>query len=108
MRRARSSATRSTARCSWPRSTCEAGLLPALGLALWQAPAARAADASTTVLVLDVSGSMADPAQIPPDFAAAARLKQREDAVGRLVEQAHPGQKVPLCVLAGCLVGLTD
>ncbi|HEY7201955.1 MAG TPA: VWA domain-containing protein [Candidatus Dormibacteraeota bacterium] len=72
------------------------------------APAAAAGDGSTTVLVLDVSGSMEDPARIPPDFPQAAKLKEKEDAVGRLVEQAHPGHKVPLSVIAGGLLGLPD
>jgi hypothetical protein len=71
-------------------------------------PAAAASDGSTTVLVLDVSGSMDDPAQIPPDFPQAAQLKAREDAVGRLLEQAKPGHKVPLAVIAGGLLGLPD
>jgi hypothetical protein len=70
--------------------------------------AAPAANGSSTVLVLDVSGSMGDPAQIPPDFPQAAQLKAGEDAVGRLVEQAHPGNKVPLSVIAGGLLGLPD
>lgn len=94
---------------SVPRSAL---LVLAAALALpWSAarPAAAAAgDASTTILVLDVSGSMDDPARIPPDFPQAARLKERQDAVGRLVEQAHPGQKVPLSVIAGGLLGLPD
>ncbi|HXM58157.1 MAG TPA: VWA domain-containing protein [Candidatus Dormibacteraeota bacterium] len=71
-------------------------------------PALAAGDAATTVLVLDVSGSMDDPARIPPDFPKAAQLKERQDAVGRLVEQAHPGNKVPLSVIAGGLMGLPD
>jgi len=71
-------------------------------------PAVAAGDGSTTVLVLDVSGSMEDPARIPPDFPQAAKLKEKQDAVGRLVEQAHPGQKVPLSVIAGGLLGLPD
>lgn len=88
-------------------------VLPVLAAALalpWAAatPAAAAGDASTTVLVLDVSGSMDDPARIPPDFPEAAKLKERQDAVGRLVEQAHPGRKVPLSVIAGGLLGLPD
>jgi hypothetical protein len=69
---------------------------------------AAAADGSTTVLVLDVSGSMDDPARIPPDFPQAARLQQEENALGRLVEQAKPGHKVPLSVIAGGLMGLPD
>jgi Mg-chelatase subunit ChlD len=81
-----------------------AALLPAGGAA----PALAAGDAATTVLVLDVSGSMDDPARIPPDFPKAAQLKERQDAVGRLVEQAHPGNKVPLSVIAGGLMGLPD
>src|SRR5215472_2528607 len=72
------------------------------------APAAAAADASTTILVLDVSGSMDDPAQIPPGFPQAARLQADEDALGRLVEQAHPGHRVPLSVIAGGLMGLPE
>src|SRR5262245_27993109 len=51
---------------------------------------------------------MEDPARIPVDFPQAARLKEKQDAVGRLVEQAHPGQKVPLSVIAGGLLGLPD
>ncbi|HYW22891.1 MAG TPA: hypothetical protein VE953_01930, partial [Terriglobales bacterium] len=80
-------------------------LIPVAAIALpWSAllgaqPAA-AADGSTTVLVLDVSGSMDDPARIPPDFPQAARLQQEENALGRLVEQAKPGHKVPLSVIA--------
>jgi uncharacterized protein YegL len=86
-------------------------LVPVASLTLgWAgaAPVAAAGDGSTTVLVLDVSGSMSDPARIPPDFPQAAKLKEREDAVGRLVEQAHPGRKVPLSVIAGGLLGLPD
>lgn len=88
-------------------------LIPVAAIALpWSAwlsaaPAA-AADGSTTVLVLDVSGSMDDPALIPPDFPQAAKLKQEQDALGRLVEQAKPGHKVPLSVIAGGLLGLPD
>lgn len=70
--------------------------------------AAAAADGSTTVLVLDVSGSMDDPDRIPPDFPQAARLQADEDAVGRLLELAHPGRKVPLSVIAGGLMGLPE
>jgi VWA domain-containing protein len=72
------------------------------------APASAAGDGSTTILVLDVSGSMNDPAQIPPGFPQAARLQADEDALGRLIEQAHPGQKVPLSVIAGGLMGLPE
>jgi Mg-chelatase subunit ChlD len=88
-------------------------LIPVAAIALpWSAwlgaaPAA-AADGSTTVLVLDVSGSMDDPARIPPDFPQAAKLQQEQDALGRLVEQAKPGRKVPLSVIAGGLLGLPD
>src|SRR5215472_9197358 len=60
------------------------------------------------MLVLDISGSMDDPARIPPDFPQAAKLQQEEDALGRLVEQAKPGHKVPLSVIAGGLMGLPD
>jgi hypothetical protein len=69
---------------------------------------AAAAEGSTTILVLDVSGSMDDPAQIPPDFPQAAKLQADEDAVGRLLEQAHPGNRVPLSVIAGGLMGLPE
>lgn len=88
-------------------------LIPVAAIALpWSAwlaasPAA-AADGSTTVLVLDVSGSMDDAARIPPDFPQAAKLQQEENALGRLVEQAKPGHKVPLSVIAGGLMGLPD
>jgi hypothetical protein len=85
-------------------------VLAAAAMLPWAAlptPAA-AADGSTTVLVLDVSGSMADPAMIPPDFPQAAKLRADEDAVGRLVEQAHPGRKIPLSVIAGGLMGLPE
>src|SRR5215471_1500452 len=89
-------------------------LVPVAAIALpWSAwlaatPAAAAGDGSTTVLVLDVSGSMDDAARIPPDFPQAARLKQENDALGRLVEQAKPGHKVPLSVIAAGLLGLPD
>src|SRR5215467_758242 len=85
-------------------------VLAALFVLPWGAvaPAAAAGDGSTTVLVLDVSGSMDDAARIPPDFPQAAKLKQEEDALGRLVEQAKPGHKVPLSVIAGGLLGLPD
>src|SRR5262245_49019518 len=51
---------------------------------------------------------MDDPAQIPPDFPQAAKLQADENAVGRLVELAHPGQRIPLSVLAGGLMGLPE
>jgi uncharacterized protein YegL len=85
-------------------------LLAAAAMLPWAAlpTSAAAADGSTTVLVLDVSGSMEDPARIPPDFPQAAKLRADEDAVGRLVEQAHPGRKIPLSVIAGGLMGLPE
>lgn len=88
-------------------------LIPVAAIALpWSAwvgaVPAGAADGSTTVLVLDVSGSMDEPARIPPDFPQAAKLQQEQDALGRLVEQAKPGHKVPLSVIAGGLMGLPD
>jgi von Willebrand factor type A domain len=85
-------------------------LVPVAAMALpWllSTPVA-AAGGSTTVLVLDVSGSMDEPARIPPDFPQAAKLQQEQDALGRLVEQAKPGHKVPLSVIAGGLMGLPD
>ena len=80
----------------------------ALPWAATAAPVAAAADGSTTVLVLDVSGSMDDPARIPPDFPQAGRLRADQDAVGRLVEQAHPGRRIPLSVVAGGIMGLPE
>jgi len=88
-----------------------AALVVAASLALpWAAAlhVASAADGSTTILVLDVSGSMDDPAQIPPGFPQAAKLQADEDAVGRLLEQAHPGNRVPLSVIVGGLMGLPE
>jgi uncharacterized protein YegL len=60
------------------------------------ATSAGVARASNTAFVLDVSGSMSGPAIIPGGYPNAKELKEKEDAVGSLIEQAKSGQKVPL------------
>jgi uncharacterized protein YegL len=71
-------------------------------------PARAAAQGSSTVFVLDISGSMDSPGIIPPDFPNAAKLKQSQDAVEQFIEQAKPGQKVTPKVLFGAISSLGD
>lgn len=63
---------------------------------------------SSTAFVLDISGSMDSPGVIPAGFPDAARLKQSQDTVERFIEQAKPGNRVSLQVLAGALASLGD
>jgi hypothetical protein len=70
--------------------------------------AASAAGGSTTVYVLDVSGSMGSPAVIPAGFPKAAELKQKQDAFESLVEQVKGGQKLPLGAIIAGVSGVID
>jgi tRNA A-37 threonylcarbamoyl transferase component Bud32 len=72
-------------------------------------PRAGAADSgSATAMVLDISGSMDSPAQIPKGFPRAAELKQKQDAFGSLLEQAQSGKKVPAGVVIAGVSGIVD
>jgi hypothetical protein len=72
-------------------------------------PKAGAADrGSATALVLDISGSMASPAQIPSGFSRAAELKEKQDAFGSLLEQAQSGKKVPVGTVVAGVSGIVD
>lgn len=70
--------------------------------------AASTAGGSTTVYVLDVSGSMASPAVIPAGFPKAAELKQKQDAFESLLEQVQGGQKLPLGAIIAGVSGVAD
>lgn len=63
---------------------------------------------STTVLLLDRSGSMDDPLTIPADFPQASELRTRQVALGRALELAHPGERVPLSVMVAAAFGLGE
>jgi von Willebrand factor type A domain len=72
-------------------------------------PKAGAADhGSTTAMVLDISGSMESPAQIPSGFPQAAELKEKQDAFGSLLEQAKSGKKVTAGILIAGISGIAD
>jgi hypothetical protein len=82
---------------------------PAAARGLVPVPKAGAADrGSATALVLDISGSMASPAQIPSGFPKAAELKQKQDAFGSLIEQAQSGKKVPVGTVIAGVSGIVD
>jgi uncharacterized protein YegL len=76
--------------------------VPSTGLA------AASAGATTTVFVLDISGSMDSPAVIPAGFPKAAELKERQDEFEGLVEQARGHQKVPVGTLVSGISGLVQ
>jgi uncharacterized protein YegL len=63
---------------------------------------------STTVFVLDVSGSMEYAARIPPDFPKADQLKKRQDEFSSLVEQVSSKKKVPLKVIVAGVSGIQE
>ncbi|HEV1996585.1 MAG TPA: serine/threonine-protein kinase, partial [Candidatus Dormibacteraeota bacterium] len=71
-------------------------------------PAVAAGGASSTVFVLDVSGSMSSPAVIPAGFPRAAELKQKQDAFGSLVEQVKGGKKIPVGAIVAGVSGVVD
>ena len=70
--------------------------------------AASAAGGSTTVYVLDVSGSMESPAVIPAGFPRAAELKQKQDAFESLIEEVQGGKKLPLGAIIAGVGGVVD
>jgi uncharacterized protein YegL len=63
---------------------------------------------STTVFVLDVSGSMEYAARIPADFPKANQLKKRQNEFSSLVEQVSSKKKVPLKVIAAGVSGIQE
>jgi uncharacterized protein YegL len=63
---------------------------------------------STTVFVLDVSGSMEYAARIPADFPKAEKLKKRQDEFASLVEQVSSKKKVPLKVIVAGVSGIQE
>ena len=75
-------------------------------------PAVTAAGAggngASTVMVLDVSGSMESPAVIPAGFPKAQELKDKTDAVSSVLEQWQSGQKLPAGALVSGATSLTD
>ena len=81
--------------------------IPATGLSV-SASQLQLQPGSSTSFVLDISGSMDSPGVIPAAFPDAAKLKQSQDTVERFLEQAKPGTKVSLKVLAGALGSLGD
>jgi Mg-chelatase subunit ChlD len=70
--------------------------------------AASTGTGATTVLVLDVSGSMSSPAVIPSGFPKAAELKQKQDAFEGLIEEVKGGKKLPLGAIISGVSGVVD
>ncbi|HEV3234202.1 MAG TPA: serine/threonine-protein kinase [Candidatus Dormibacteraeota bacterium] len=62
---------------------------------------------ASTVVVLDVSGSMDSPALIPPGFPKAQELKDVTDAVSSVLEQWQGGKKLPAGALINGAASLT-